>query len=64
MPLQVDERRPPRVGIAGRVERQAVPRAEALVALRTEIRAGPRQGEVDVENDRADGHTGDDSLGR
>jgi hypothetical protein len=38
-------------GVPGRVERQAVARAEPDEAVGTELRPGPRDGEVDVEED-------------
>lgn len=64
MPLEVDERRAPRVVVAPRVERQPMARAQARIALRSEIRSRFREGEVDVEHDGAESHGRDDSLGR
>ena len=61
--MEVGERRPARVVVPGRVELEAVPRAEAAVALGPEVGARPGDREVDVEDDGAEvGHPPDDSL--
>ncbi len=51
--LEVLERREPRLVVARAVEGEPVARSGALVPRRAELRPGPEEREVDVEEDRA-----------
>src|SRR5690349_18927721 len=51
MPLQVEEGGVARLTVPRLVEREPVPLAAADVAFRHQLRAGPREREVDVEED-------------
>ena len=62
MELQLLDRSQPGGLVALRVERQPVARADARVALRPELRPGPEQREVDVEEDRLQ-HADEDTSG-